>query len=173
MDNQAGRKFLPVHKHSAAPYAAASTCRPHSQLLPPMHHAPTTAGPTPAPHAAPPDCRRSRAFTASTCPQARRAILLDGRAKSSEWLSELQGSVRDVASHLNRPPGLCVVMAGDRADSHVYVSRKEEACKQVCRCCCPWQACCAASHLFVALCKTWVVCTQTCAHSWRNRWLRR
>ena len=58
--------------------------------------------------------------------------VLDGRVKSAEWLAELKSSVQEVAAVLRRPPGLCVVMVGDRADSQVYVHKKEEACRQVC-----------------------------------------
>jgi hypothetical protein len=59
------------------------------------------------------------------------AMLLDGRLKSAEWLSELKPAVEEVTRALGRSPSLCVIHVGDRADSTLYVSRKEEACHEV------------------------------------------
>lgn len=61
-----------------------------------------------------------------------RAMSLDGRECGAQWLSELVPSVEEVTRALGRPPGLCVIHVGERSDSRLYVSKKEEACKQVC-----------------------------------------
>jgi hypothetical protein len=58
-----------------------------------------------------------------------RARVLDGRAVAAAWSSELQQQVQDISRLLNRRPGLAVVLVGDRPDSLIYVSRKQEACK--------------------------------------------
>jgi hypothetical protein len=59
------------------------------------------------------------------------AMILDGRAKSAEWLQELRVSVDEVTAALRRSPGLCIIAVGSRPDSQLYVSKKEEACEQV------------------------------------------
>lgn len=57
---------------------------------------------------------------------------LDGRECGAQWLSELVPSVVEVSRALGRPPGLCVIHVGQRSDSQLYVSKKEDACKEVC-----------------------------------------
>jgi hypothetical protein len=57
------------------------------------------------------------------------ARVLDGKAVAAAWSSELQEQVQDISRVLNRRPGLAVVLVGNRPDSLIYVSRKQEACK--------------------------------------------
>lgn len=57
---------------------------------------------------------------------------LDGRECGAQWLSELVPSVVEVSRALGRPPGLCVIHVGERSDSQLYVSKKEDTCKEVC-----------------------------------------
>lgn len=70
----------------------------------------------------------SSAF-ASTGHSKHRARVLDGKAVAAAWSSELQEQVQDISRVLNRRPGLAVVLVGNRPDSLIYVSRKQEACK--------------------------------------------
>lgn len=60
-----------------------------------------------------------------------RARVLDGKAVAAAWSSELQQQVADLSRLMNRRPGLAVVLVGNRPDSCIYVSRKQEACKYV------------------------------------------
>eukprot|EP00892_Ulva_mutabilis_P008712 jgi/Ulvmu1/6212/UM028_0068.1 len=60
-----------------------------------------------------------------------RAKSLDGRERGAQWLAELVPDVEEVSRVLGRPPGLCVIHVGDRSDSQLYVSKKEEACKEM------------------------------------------
>lgn len=60
--------------------------------------------------------------------------LLDGRAAAAEWEEELRGEVAEIRRVAGRPPGLAVVLVGDRPDSHLYVHRKREACARVRSC---------------------------------------
>ncbi|KAF5838022.1 tetrahydrofolate dehydrogenase/cyclohydrolase [Dunaliella salina] len=55
------------------------------------------------------------------------ALVLDGRRVASQWIEELASEVQQVTNVLQRPPGLAVVLVGRRADSLLYVSRKQEA----------------------------------------------
>jgi 5,10-methylene-tetrahydrofolate dehydrogenase/methenyl tetrahydrofolate cyclohydrolase len=48
---------------------------------------------------------------------------------AAAWSAELQQHVQDISRALNRRPGLAVVLVGNRPDSLIYVSRKQEACK--------------------------------------------
>ena len=57
--------------------------------------------------------------------------LLDGRLIASAWQQEMVDKVQKIEAQGGRPPGLGVILVGDRLDSHVYVMRKEEACKRV------------------------------------------
>lgn len=57
------------------------------------------------------------------------AVVLDGRLVRDEWLEEMRAQVAEVTAALNRSPGLCVILVGDRPDSRLYVARKEEACR--------------------------------------------
>ena len=58
-------------------------------------------------------------------------ILLDGKACGQQWQEELGLQVQKIVSTTGRPPGLGVVLVGDRLDSHVYVMRKREACESI------------------------------------------
>ena len=62
--------------------------------------------------------------------QQQSARILDGRATASTWISELQQQVKMLQPLLGRPPGLAVVLVGNRPDSQLYVNRKAEACAQ-------------------------------------------
>ena len=62
---------------------------------------------------------------------ARRARVLDGRAVAADWERELAKTVREIQDRGGRPPGLGVILVGDRPDSQVYVARKQEACERV------------------------------------------
>jgi len=57
--------------------------------------------------------------------------LLDGRLIASAWQQEMVDKVQKIKAQGGRPPGLGVILVGNRLDSHVYVMRKEEACKRV------------------------------------------
>lgn len=59
------------------------------------------------------------------------ARILDGRVIAARWQDELALEVSDIKSRGGRPPGLGVILVGDRPDSLLYVSRKQEACKQI------------------------------------------
>lgn len=59
------------------------------------------------------------------------AKLLDGRKASERWNKELKQAAREVAEKLGREPSLSVVVVGNRADSLLYVEKKEEACCEV------------------------------------------
>ncbi|MCC7007560.1 MAG: bifunctional 5,10-methylenetetrahydrofolate dehydrogenase/5,10-methenyltetrahydrofolate cyclohydrolase [Acidobacteria bacterium] len=52
---------------------------------------------------------------------------LDGTAASAAIRAELQPQVADFTRRAGRPPSLGIVLAGDDAASHVYVSAKERA----------------------------------------------
>jgi methylenetetrahydrofolate dehydrogenase (NADP+)/methenyltetrahydrofolate cyclohydrolase len=57
--------------------------------------------------------------------------LLDGKQCASAWQQEMAADVRRIVDAAGRPPGLGVVLVGDRPDSHVYVLRKREACESI------------------------------------------
>ena len=57
--------------------------------------------------------------------------LLDGKRCALEWQQEMAKEVKDIVAAAGRPPGLGVVLVGDRPDSHVYVLRKREACESI------------------------------------------
>ncbi|KAG1662002.1 hypothetical protein FOA52_012173 [Chlamydomonas sp. UWO 241] len=59
------------------------------------------------------------------------AALLDGRKVAAQWSDELAASCAELTAELRRPPGLCVVLVGDRPDSRLYVARKQEAAARV------------------------------------------
>jgi 5,10-methylene-tetrahydrofolate dehydrogenase/methenyl tetrahydrofolate cyclohydrolase len=85
------------------------------------------------PKAAPVSQRR---YTTSTLdnvasPSTFVANVLDGKKVAQQWLSEIAQDVSHVKKHLHRPPGLAVVLVGNRADSVLYVNKKRQAAKQV------------------------------------------
>lgn len=57
--------------------------------------------------------------------------ILDGRRFARDWLEEIGEQVKGLRERIHRPPGLAVVLVGDRADSVLYVSRKQEAASKV------------------------------------------
>ncbi len=57
--------------------------------------------------------------------------VLDGKRVAAVWTAEIAQEVAEVTRVLRRPPGLAVVLVGSRPDSVLYVSRKQEACRQV------------------------------------------
>ncbi|GIL43612.1 hypothetical protein Vafri_1263 [Volvox africanus] len=59
-----------------------------------------------------------------------RAMLLDGRAVAAAWEKELLADVQHLTELLGRPPGLGVVLVGNRPDSMLYVTKKQEACQK-------------------------------------------
>jgi len=59
------------------------------------------------------------------------ARILDGRVIAATWQHELALEVADIKSRGGRPPGLGVILVGDRPDSFLYISRKQEACRQI------------------------------------------
>lgn len=57
--------------------------------------------------------------------------ILDGRSIASAWQDELSEQVENIKAKGGRPPGLGVILVGDRLDSQIYVSRKQEACERI------------------------------------------
>ena len=57
--------------------------------------------------------------------------VLDGKDIAYMWQDEMAKDVARCVARYSRPPGLGVVLVGDRLDSHVYVMRKREACDRV------------------------------------------
>ena len=60
-----------------------------------------------------------------------KAAILDGSSISRAWQEELGREAASLRQRLGRPPGLAVVIVGDRPDSKIYVQRKLEACARV------------------------------------------
>ena len=59
------------------------------------------------------------------------ARILDGRKVAQQWQLEIAGEVSQLTSQVGRPPGLAVVLVGNRADSVLYVNRKRQASAKV------------------------------------------
>jgi 5,10-methylene-tetrahydrofolate dehydrogenase/methenyl tetrahydrofolate cyclohydrolase len=55
------------------------------------------------------------------------AAVIDGKAIAAT----VRGEIRAAVGRLSRPPGLAVIIVGDRPDSAQYVAMKEAACKEV------------------------------------------
>lgn len=77
-----------------------------------------------------------RQATTAACPStasttSSNAILLDGRAVSAAWQDELAAEVARIRAAAGRPPGIGIVLVGERPDSQLYVARKTEACERV------------------------------------------
>lgn len=62
--------------------------------------------------------------------QAGRAQLLDGKALANRMEARLAIEVAALARQHGRAPGLAVVLVGDDPASHIYVKRKQEACRR-------------------------------------------
>lgn len=73
----------------------------------------------------------ARGYSSEVQQDANCAGILDGRLVSSQWLDEMAHQVKTLGRKGGRPPGLGVILVGDRLDSHVYVLRKQEACERV------------------------------------------
>lgn len=58
------------------------------------------------------------------------AQILDGRVIGAQWQDDMKQQVQRIIEYGGRPPGLGVILVGDRLDSHVYVLRKQEACEK-------------------------------------------
>jgi 5,10-methylene-tetrahydrofolate dehydrogenase/methenyl tetrahydrofolate cyclohydrolase len=69
-----------------------------------------------------------RAYSSDGVLQTR---VLDGRSIAAAWQDELSGQVEKIKARGGRPPGLGVILVGDRLDSQIYVSRKQEACQRI------------------------------------------
>ena len=57
--------------------------------------------------------------------------VIDGRALATAWKDEVAAKVAHLRRFGARPPGLAVVLLGNRPDSVLYVQRKEEAAREV------------------------------------------
>jgi 5,10-methylene-tetrahydrofolate dehydrogenase/methenyl tetrahydrofolate cyclohydrolase len=57
--------------------------------------------------------------------------MLDGRAMAIDWRAEIRSHVDHIVKYGGRPPGLAVVLVGNRPDSVLYVQRKREAAEEV------------------------------------------
>jgi hypothetical protein len=93
-----------------------------------LHHSSPAAAPaaaTPAAAAAAALTSFARGLAAAAAPP--RARVLDGRAVAADWSDQLQAEVAALTAQIGRAPGLAVVLVGDRPDSCLYVSRKQEA----------------------------------------------
>lgn len=63
--------------------------------------------------------------------QSSRAQVLDGKALAKRMEDLLAREVATLAKANGRPPGLAVLLVGDDPASHIYVKRKQEACRRV------------------------------------------
>ncbi len=72
-----------------------------------------------------------RACCATSASAATAAVVLAGTGVAAQLIAELGGEVQRLSAALGRPPGLAVVVVGQRADSLLYVTRKQEACQRV------------------------------------------
>lgn len=74
----------------------------------------------------------SSSYTAAgvDCSGDGRVRVLDGRAVAAAWQEELAVEAADIRIRGGRPPGLGVILVGDRPDSQLYVARKQEACER-------------------------------------------
>jgi 5,10-methylene-tetrahydrofolate dehydrogenase/methenyl tetrahydrofolate cyclohydrolase len=68
---------------------------------------------------------------AQPVPYVHRAAVLEGRLVANAWQEELAAEVRVIRDRGGRPPGLGVILVGNRPDSNLYVARKKEACDKV------------------------------------------
>ncbi|KAK9835167.1 hypothetical protein WJX81_002639 [Elliptochloris bilobata] len=60
-----------------------------------------------------------------------RGAPLDGLGPAAAWTTELAAEADSLRRALGRPPGLAIVLVGNRLDSQLYVQRKLEACAKV------------------------------------------
>lgn len=57
--------------------------------------------------------------------------MLDGLSVAAAWTAELGAEAEILRKVLKRPPGLAIVLVGNRLDSQLFVQRKLEACTKV------------------------------------------
>ena len=57
--------------------------------------------------------------------------ILDGKALAKQVQQDLNAEVKLLATQIDRPPGLAVIMVGDNPASAAYVRNKERACARV------------------------------------------
>ncbi|CAM9462730.1 unnamed protein product, partial [Discosporangium mesarthrocarpum] len=57
--------------------------------------------------------------------------LIDGKAIAAEIRAELAAKVRGLVESSGEPPGLAVVLVGERRDSATYVRMKKRACDEI------------------------------------------
>jgi 5,10-methylene-tetrahydrofolate dehydrogenase/methenyl tetrahydrofolate cyclohydrolase len=57
--------------------------------------------------------------------------VIDGKSIANEWEKSIAAEAAELTKELGRPPGLAVIVAGERPDSAIYVQRKQDACKRV------------------------------------------
>lgn len=61
------------------------------------------------------------------------AKVIDGKGIANDWEKSIAAEAEELTKELGRPPGLAVIVAGERPDSAIYVQRKQDACKRVLR----------------------------------------
>lgn len=59
------------------------------------------------------------------------AKVIDGKSIALNWEKSIAAEAAELTKELGRPPGLAVIVAGERPDSAIYVQRKQDACKRV------------------------------------------
>ena len=59
------------------------------------------------------------------------ATVIDGNAFASKIKEEIKLEVHDLFLKYQKPPGLAVVLVGDRKDSQSYVKNKKQTCKDL------------------------------------------
>lgn len=57
--------------------------------------------------------------------------MIDGKSIALNWEKSIAAEAAELTKELGRPPGLAVIVAGERPDSAIYVQRKQDACKRV------------------------------------------
>ena len=57
--------------------------------------------------------------------------MIDGRAIAAQVRNEVAADVAELVGEYERPPGLATILIGDDEASHVYVSGKQRACREV------------------------------------------
>ena len=131
MDGIAQRCLCSESSPTSAPTSSRSPWRSslhleHSRKLLTAASQPHSAGAWPAPllpHDVP-------SYGSDAGPPGQ-ATVLDGRAVAAAWQAELAVEVAELSRTLGRPPGLGVLLVGDRPDSLLYVTRKKLACHEV------------------------------------------
>ena len=97
---------------------------PSSALLGPMPAPLLRAASTPHPRGCPLAGSRSR----RTVRARASASIIDGKATAAAIRGEIKLAVEEMVGKGERPPGLAVVLVGERKDSATYVRNKKKAC---------------------------------------------